>query len=125
MFLANLKIELTLPFQDLSVKLSMQHKLNLELQSSYSEQEQRLQDMHLQNMHLHAVQVEQLMQEEEKQRTTESLIEARNELLSLRKQHDEDMLEVQGLSRILQLRIFGLEEELSQLKEQGSYRFVK
>ena len=103
----------------------MQHKLNLELQSSYSEQEQRLQDMHLQNMHLHAVQVEQLMQEEEKQRTTESLIEARNELLSLRKQHDEDMLEVQGLSRILQLRIFGLEEELSQLKEQGSYRFVK
>jgi hypothetical protein len=76
--------------------------------------------MHLENMHLHAVQVEQLMQNEEKQRTVQLLFEARSELLSLRKQYDEDMLEVQGLSKILQLRIFGLQEELSQLKEGGN-----
>ena len=98
----------------------MEHQLNIELRNSHSEQEQRLQDMHLENMHLHAVQVEQLMQNEEKQRTVQLLFEARSELLSLRKQYDEDMLEVQGLSKILQLRIFGLQEELSQLKEGGN-----
>jgi uncharacterized protein YsxB (DUF464 family) len=112
-------------FQDLSAKLSVQNQINVELLKSYNQLEQRLRDMHLENMHMHSLQVKQLMDEEEKHRLSLLLKEASNALSSLQKQYDEDMIEVQGLSKILQLRILGLQEELALCKEQGSKRLIK
>lgn len=112
-------------FQDLSAKLSVQNQINVELLKSYNQLEQRLRDMHLENMHMHSLQVKQLMDEEEKHRLSLLLKEASNALSSLQQQYDEDMIEVQGLSKILQLRILGLQEELALCKEQGSKRLIK
>jgi hypothetical protein len=112
-------------FQDLSAKLSVQNQINVELRTSYNQLEQRLRDMHLENMHMHSLQVKQLMDEEEKHRLSLLLKEASTALSSLQQQYDEDMIEVQGLSKILQLRILGLQEELAQCKEQGSKRLIK
>jgi hypothetical protein len=112
-------------FQDLSAKLSVQNQINVELRTSYNQLEQRLRDMHLENMHMHTLQVKQLMDEEEKHRLSFLLKEATAALASLQQQYDEDMIEVQGLSKILQLRILGLQEELEQCKEQGSKRLIK
>ncbi len=104
----------------MSVKLSAQQQLYFELQTRHDEQEHRIQDVHLESMHMHALHVEQYMHDEEKQRTSVLLLEARNELLALQQIYDEDMLEVQGLSKVLQMRIFCLQEELSQLKGQDN-----
>ena len=46
------------------------------------------------------------------------LEQANSALASSRQQHDEDMLEVQGLSKILQHKIFELQEDLALAKEQ-------
>jgi hypothetical protein len=112
-------------FQDLFAKLSVQNQINVELRTSYNQLEQRLRDMHLENMHMHTLQVKQLMDEEEKHRLSSLLKEATAALACLQQQYDEDMIEVQGLSKILQLRILGLQEELVKSKEQGSKRLIK
>ena len=103
--------------QELALKLRVQEQLNLELRMSCSEQEQRIQDIQLQNVHMNALQFKQMMDEDENRRNSALLLDANKALAELQLQYDEDMLEVQALSQVLQQRIFSLQEELAHTKK--------
>jgi hypothetical protein len=99
------------------LKLNVQMQLNEELRKSCHEQEQRLKDMQLEKIHNQAVQIERMIKEEENQRKASLLLKADQALSLLKLQYDEDMLEVQGLAKVLQQRIFSLQDELVELKK--------
>jgi chromosome condensin MukBEF ATPase and DNA-binding subunit MukB len=104
-------------FQELTLKLYSQEQLNAELRASCNELEQRLQQFQVENIHMQNMRFKQLMDEEENRRTAGLLLEANNSLTSLRQNYEEDMLEVQGLSRMLQQQILSLQKELAEAKE--------
>jgi hypothetical protein len=106
-----------LSVQELALKLRVQEQLNLELRMSCAEQEQRIQDIQLQNVHMNALQFKQMMDEDENRRNSALLLDANKALSELQLQYDEDMLEVQALSQVLQQRIFSLQEELAHTKK--------
>ena len=108
---------LTHSVQELALKLRVQEQLNLELRMSCAEQEQRIQDIQLQNVHMSALQFKQMMDEDENRRYAALLLDANKALAELQLQYDEDMLEVQALSQVLQQRIFSLQEELAHTKK--------
>ena len=108
---------LTHSVQELALKLRVQEQLNLELRMSCAEQEQRIQDIQLQNVHMSALQFKQMMDEDENRRNAALLLDANKALAELQLQYDEDMLEVQALSQVLQQRIFSLQEELAHTKK--------
>ncbi len=98
------------------MQLNVQKQLNEELRISCHEQEQRLKDVHLENVHMQALQFKRLMDEDENQRNVDLLLKAELTIRSLRIQYDEDMLEVQGLAKVLQERILSLQAELADVK---------
>jgi hypothetical protein len=102
--------------QELTMQLNVQKQLNEELRISCHEQEQRLKDVHLENVHMQALQFKRLMDEDENQRNVDLLLKAELTIRSLRIQYDEDMLEVQGLAKVLQERILSLQAELADVK---------
>ena len=55
---------------------------------------------------------------EENRWTIIRLEQANSALVSVRQQYDEDMLEVQGLSKILQRKIIELQDDLALANEQ-------
>jgi hypothetical protein len=55
---------------------------------------------------------------EENRWTAIRLEQANSALVSVRQQYDEDMLEVQGLSKILQRKILELQDDLALANEQ-------
>ncbi len=86
----------------------MQEQLNIELRTSCIEQQQRLQETFSENSRM----------SEENRWTIIRLEQANSALVSVRQQYDEDMLEVQGLSKILQRKIIELQDDLALANEQ-------
>ncbi len=86
----------------------MQEQLNIELRTSCIEQQQRLQEMLSENCRM----------TEENRWAAIRLEQANSALVSVRQQYDEDMLEVQGLSKILQRKIIELQDDLGLANEQ-------
>lgn len=86
----------------------MQEQLNIELRTSCIEQQQRLQEMLS----------EKCRMTEENRWAAIRLEQANSALVSVRQQYDEDMLEVQGLSKILQRKIIELQDDLGLANEQ-------
>ena len=86
----------------------MQEQLNIELRTSCIEQQQRLQETFSENSRM----------SEENRWTIIRLEQANSALVSVRQQYDEDMLEVQGLSKILQRKILELQDDLALANEQ-------
>jgi hypothetical protein len=86
----------------------VQEQLNIELRTSCIEQQQRLQETFSENSRM----------SEENRWTIIRLEQANSALVSVRQQYDEDMLEVQGLSKILQRKIIELQDDLALANEQ-------
>jgi hypothetical protein len=86
----------------------VQEQLNIELRTSCIEQQQRLQEMLSENCRM----------AEENRWAAIRLEQANSALVSVRQQYDEDMLEVQGLSKILQRKIIELQDDLALANEQ-------
>jgi hypothetical protein len=86
----------------------VQEQLNIELRTSCIEQQQRLQETLSENCRM----------TEENRWTAIRLEQANSALVSVRQQYDEDMLEVQGLSKILQRKILELQDDLALANEQ-------
>jgi hypothetical protein len=102
--------------QEMVMKLNFQQQLNEELRICCKEQEERHKDILMENIHMQGMRLKYAMDDEENRRTASLLAKAELALTLLKRQYDEDMQEVQILAKVLQQRIFGLQDELAEAK---------